>query len=110
MLGNDLPVQQWEGVACMMPEDTAGWFLRFREGPDSEGTSAEFLSFFYFYKFILYIYFLFLAVLGLCCCVWAFSISSKRGLLFFLGGVYTIFLTFKFHQEFKHMLAICSDF
>ena len=33
---------------------------------------------FFLYKFI----YLFLAVLGLCCCVWAFSSCGGRGLLF----------------------------
>ena len=33
------------------------------------------------YKFIYFIY-LFLAVLGLCCCAWAFSSYGERGLLF----------------------------
>ena len=32
-------------------------------------------------NFIYFIY-LFLAVLGLCCCVWAFSSCGERGLLF----------------------------
>ena len=32
-------------------------------------------------KFIYFIY-LFLAVLGLCCCAWAFSSCGERGLLF----------------------------
>ena len=36
-----------------------------------------------FYKKIIYFYFyLFLAVLGLCCCAWAFSSCVKQGLLF----------------------------
>ena len=41
------------------------------------------LLFIYFLKFkkILFIY-LFLAVLGLCCCTWAFSSCGERGLLF----------------------------
>ena len=34
-----------------------------------------------FKKFIYFIYLL-LAVLGLCCCVWAFSSCGERGLLF----------------------------
>ena len=34
--------------------------------------------FFLSYKFI----YLFLAALGLCCCAWAFSSRSRRGLLF----------------------------
>ena len=34
----------------------------------------------FFYKFISFIY-LFLAALGLCCCTWAFSSCSERGLL-----------------------------
>ena len=38
--------------------------------------------FFIFYFFL--IYFLFLAVLGLRCCVWAFSSCGARGLLFFV--------------------------
>ena len=38
---------------------------------------------FFFYKFIYFIYFYFGgAVLGLRCCVWAFSSCSERGLLF----------------------------
>ena len=37
---------------------------------------------FFFNKFILFIY-LFMAVLGLHCCVWAFSSCSEQGLLFF---------------------------
>ena len=40
-----------------------------------------FAFFFFFYKFFYFIY-LFLAVLGLRCCVWAFSSCSERGLLF----------------------------
>ena len=39
------------------------------------------LSFFFFNKFIYFIY-LFLAVLGLRCCVRAFSSCGERGLLF----------------------------
>ena len=41
------------------------------------------LIFFYFLflKFIYFIY-LFLAVLGLCCCAWAFSSCGEWGLLF----------------------------
>ena len=35
----------------------------------------------FFNKFIYFI-FLFLAVLGLCCCTWAFSSCGERGLLF----------------------------
>ena len=35
--------------------------------------------FFNIYKFI---YYLFLAVLGLCCCAWAFSSCGERGLLY----------------------------
>ena len=38
----------------------------------------EILFFFFFNKFI----YLFLAVLGLCCCVRAFSSCGERGLLF----------------------------
>ena len=40
-----------------------------------------FISIFPFTFFFGFIY-LFLAELGLCCCVWAFSSCSKRGLLF----------------------------
>ena len=37
----------------------------------------------FFYKFIyLFIIYLFLAVLGLCCCAWAFSSCSEWGRLF----------------------------
>ena len=36
---------------------------------------------FFFFNINLFIY-LFLAALGLCCCVWAFSSCSARGLLF----------------------------
>ena len=36
---------------------------------------------FFFFEFMHFIY-LFLAVLGLCCCAWAFSSCSERGLLF----------------------------
>ena len=39
------------------------------------------LLFFNLFKNIYFIY-LFLAVLGLCCCVWAFSSCGERGLLF----------------------------
>ena len=38
----------------------------------------EFYYFLFFKKFIIY---LFLAVLGLCCCTWAFSSCSDWGLL-----------------------------
>ena len=44
-------------------------------------TVLQVLFFFFFYKFIYFIY-LFLAVLGLRCCVRAFSSCGKRGLLF----------------------------
>ena len=37
---------------------------------------------FLLYKFIYLFYILFLAVLGLCCCTQAFSISGEQGLLF----------------------------
>ena len=30
----------------------------------------------------MYLFYLFLAVLGLCCCAWAFSSCGERGLLF----------------------------
>ena len=36
---------------------------------------------FFFFKKNLFIY-LFLAVLGLCCCVWAFCSCGERGLVF----------------------------
>ena len=37
----------------------------------------------FFYKFIYFIlFYLFLVVLGLSCCVWAFSSCGERGLLF----------------------------
>ena len=32
--------------------------------------------------FLIYLFYLFLAVLGLCCCVWAFSSCGEGGLLF----------------------------
>ena len=32
--------------------------------------------------FKIYLIYLFVAVLGLCCCTWAFSSCGKRGLLF----------------------------
>ena len=43
-----------------------------------------FIYLFIFNKFIYLFVFLFLAVLGLCCCVWALSNCGKQGLLFFV--------------------------
>ena len=40
-----------------------------------------FYTFFFMSSIYLFIY-LFLAVLGLCCCTWAFSSCSERGQLF----------------------------
>ena len=40
-----------------------------------------------FFCLFLFVLFLFLAVLGLCCCVWAFSSCGKRGLLFAVHGL-----------------------
>ena len=37
---------------------------------------------FFLNKFYLFYFYLFLAVLGLCCCAWAFSSCGERGLLF----------------------------
>ena len=36
------------------------------------------------FRFVLFVFwgFFFLALLGLCCCMWAFSSCSERGLLF----------------------------
>ena len=36
----------------------------------------------FIYLFVYLFIYLFLAALGLCCCVWAFSSCSQRGLLF----------------------------
>ena len=37
----------------------------------------------FFYTILMYTFiYLFLAVLGLCCCAWAFSSGGERGLLF----------------------------
>ena len=38
--------------------------------------------FWLFKKIFIHFIYLFLAALGLCCCAWAFSSCSKRGLLF----------------------------
>ena len=35
-----------------------------------------------FLLFSIFFFFFFLAALGLCCCAWAFSSCSERGLLF----------------------------
>ena len=37
---------------------------------------------FFFLMVYIFIYFQFLAVLGLCCCTWAFSSCDEQGLLF----------------------------
>ena len=47
-------------------------------GPPGKSRGATFFSF----KLILFYLFLILAVLGLCCCAWAFSSCGERGLLF----------------------------
>ena len=39
-------------------------------------------AFFLMYAYHFFFIYLFLAVLGLCCCVWAFSSCSEQGLLF----------------------------
>ena len=44
--------------------------------PWSGGAGHDDFLFFFFFN-------LFLAVLGLCCCAWAFSSCGERGLLFF---------------------------
>ena len=43
-----------------------------------------------FLNLLVFIYYLFLAVLGLCCCTWAFSSCGERGLLFTAARVLLI--------------------
>ena len=42
------------------------------------------------FQFFFKIIYLFLAALGLCCCTWAFSSCSERGLLFVAVGMLLI--------------------
>ena len=55
---------------------TTFWFILESKAPKFQWLYISLISFIY-----LFIY-LFMAALGLYCCVWAFSSSSKRGLLF----------------------------
>ena len=59
---------------------SAGIVISHMEGTifDQEKIYIYFRAFYFIYLFI----YLFMAALGLCCCVWAFSSFSERGLLF----------------------------